>query len=155
MKLKSTLLTLLAVFSGTILGLARSGVVLAPSFAAPDGCPPQVMKQVRAALNRGDCKFVRGEYVNRSTHLRYSGGTKALNEMLAELTKCPGVVLTIETAEKFNGPGDWSVSSQPGSNQFLFHVVVNLQSERIKREELRVPELKTVPLKTVSVPAAK
>ena len=152
--MKTILLTLLAVFSGTMPLLARGGALLTPSFTAPQGCPTEVMNQVRAAFNRSDCKFVGGHYVNRSTRVRYSGDTKALNGMLADLAKSPGVVLTIQFTEKFSEPGDWSVSSQPGSNQFIFQVVVNLESERIKLDELRVPEMKGPAPKSTTTAAA-
>ncbi len=137
--MKIILLTLVAVFVGGMSLQARSGALLAPSFTAPSGCPPQAIEQVRAAFNRPDCKFVGGQYVNRSAHVRYSGDTKALNGMLAALAKCPEVVLTFQFTKQANEAGDWSVSSEPGSKQFIFHVAVNLQSERIKREEVRIP----------------
>lgn len=86
--------------------------------------------------------------------MRYKGDTKALNGMLTDLAKCPGVLLTIQFDNKFSDPGDWSVSSQPGSTQFIFQVMVNLKSERIKLDELRVPEMNGPPLKSTTTAAA-
>jgi hypothetical protein len=152
--MKTILLTLVAVFSGTMPLLARGMTLSKPSFTAPHGCPRQVVNQVRAALDRPDCKFVGGQLASRSTHLRYSGDIKALNGMLADLAKCPGVVLTIHFTSKFSEPGDWSVRSQKGYNQFIFQVLVNLQAERIKVEELRLPEVKGPPLKSAAAAPA-
>jgi hypothetical protein len=154
MNMKIILLTLAVVFSGTMPLLARSSALAKPSFASPTSCPTQVVIQVSDALNRPDCKFIGGQLASRSTHLRYSGDTKALNGMLADLAKCPGVVFTIQFTDNFIESGDWSVSSQPGSNQFIFQVLVNLQSERIKLDELRVPEMKGPAPKSTTTAAA-
>jgi hypothetical protein len=153
--MKIILLALVAVVCGTMPLLARSMALSKPSFTAPHGCPTQVVNQVSAALSRLDCKFVGGQLASRSTHLRYDGDTKALNGMLSDLAKCPGVALTLQFTNNFVEPGDWSVGSVARyQGTFAFSVLANLKSERIKVGELRFPEVKGPSLKPAAAAPA-
>ncbi len=52
--------------------------------------PEHARKQVRAALETDDCRFVDGATAMRRSTLHFAGDTKSINEMLQKLTDCPG-----------------------------------------------------------------
>lgn len=116
--------------------LTEPGVAFSQSY--PDGARQQVM----AALQRSDCKFLKGRFINWHTTLFYAGETKALNLFLADLAKCPGVTLSVSfTADPVAGePCDWAISHDSMTNRFA--VRVNLKSERIKLPDVSLPEIK-------------
>lgn len=135
---------LVATVSGA---LAWSGPLSAPSFAAPTDCPPAVMNQVSAALNRRDAKFLGGRFFGAFSHfMRYGGDTKDLNGMLADLAACPGLRLSVGFATNFTEAADWTVSNSFSATNFIFRVQVNLRSDRLRLEELVIPEAKGPPL---------
>jgi hypothetical protein len=121
---------------------ALAGELKEPGVAFSQGYPEAARKQVMAALNRPDSKYLKGNFINWHTSLLYAGETKALNQFLDALAKCPGVTLHVSfVADPVPGePCDWHVGHDAHRNQF--HVRVNLKSERIKLPDLYLPEVK-------------
>lgn len=122
---------------------ALMGELKEPGVAHAAGHPEAAQKQVRAALTRADCKFLGGRFLNSHTSLLYAGDTKALNQFLDALAKCPGVALHVSFVATDPIPGepcDWHVGHDAHRNQF--HVRVNLKSGRIKLPDLYLPEVK-------------
>lgn len=129
---------------------ALAGELKEPGVAHAQGYPQAAQQQVMAALKRPDCKFLRGSFINSHTSLLYVGETKALNQFLDALAKCPGVTLHVSfVADPIPGePCDWHVGHDAHRNQF--HVRVNLKSDRIKLLDLYLPEVKGPALPVVS-----
>lgn len=125
----------LGVVSRPVLGAA--GVLDEPGVATPADYPTEARTQVHKALKRKDCTFLGGMWLNAHTSLRYQGKTKALNLMLDDLAKCPGVIVSV-SLKKFAGEDfDWRLSHMGYDNQF--HCEVNLSSTRLELEELYIP----------------
>jgi len=118
-------------------GLA--GDLKEPGVAFAQDYPDVARQQVMAALNRPDCKFLKGHFINSFTSLCYAGETKTLNLLLADLAKCPGVTLHVSfTTEPIAGEGcDWVVSHDSDANRFA--VRVSLKYDRIKLADLSLP----------------
>ena len=135
---------LLFATSTDALGLA--GELKEPGVAFSQSYPDAARQQVMAALNRTDCKFLKGRFINSFSSLFYAGETKALNLFLADLAKCAGVTLTVLfTSDPVAvEPCDWVVTHDSMANHFA--VRVNLKSDRIKLAELSLPEVKGPPL---------
>lgn len=121
---------------------ALAGELKEPGVAHAQGYPQAAQEQVMAALNRPDCKFLKGNFINSHTSLLYAGETKALNQLLGDLAKCPGVTLHVSFATDLipGQPCDWVLSHDAHANSF--HVRVNLKSNRLKLSELSLPEIK-------------
>lgn len=130
---------------------ALAGDLTEAGVALPAGYPKAAQDQVMAALERPDCKFLKGHFINWHTSLLYAGETKALNQFLDALAKCPGVTLyvsfTTDPVPRDDGQCDWFVSHDAHANSF--HVRVNLKSERLKLPELRLPVVKGPALNAV------
>ena len=123
--------------------LALMGELKEPGVALPQDYPKAAQQQVTAALKQPDSKFLKGSFINWHTSLLYAGETKALNQFLDALAKCPGVTLHVSFVATATIPGepcDWHVSHDAHEN--TFHIRVNLQSERIKLPDLYVPSAK-------------
>jgi hypothetical protein len=120
-----------------------------PDVALPASYPDDVRKQVSEALRRPDCKFLRGFGLNSHTSLFYEGDTKALNQFLSALVKCPGTSLHVSFAAKpaADESCDWMVSHDAMTNGF--HVIVSLKSARVKLEDLYLPDMKGPPAKRI------
>lgn len=121
---------------------AWSGPISYPEFYPPKGCPPEVIKQVEAALNRKDCNFEEGRFFNLSAHWSYRGDTAALNGFLKALSECPGTRLVISTNQEFRWQGDWSVYAVPVSEHFYFKIDFNGKSKAIDLGDLTLPSLR-------------
>ncbi len=143
--MKSLLAPLLCavLFATATNAFALAGELKKPNVAFSQDYPEAARKQVMAALNRSDSKFLTGNFVNWHTSLLYAGDTKALNQFLDALAKCPGVTLHVSFVATDPIPGepcDWHVGHDAHRNQF--HVRVNLKSGRIKLPDLYLPEVK-------------
>lgn len=145
MKLLAPLLCA-ALFATATDAFGLAGDLKEPGVAFSQNYPDGARQQVMAALNRPDSKFLKGHFINWHTSLFFAGETKALNLFLADLAKCVGVTLTvIFTSDPVAAePCDWVVSHDSMTNHFA--VRVNLKSNRIKLEELSLPEVKGPPL---------
>ena len=144
---QATLLAFLVGVIGVASAAAWSGPLTSPSFTAPRDCPPAVMQQVSAALNRRDATFLGGQFFGAFSHsMRYGGDSKALNGMLADLAACPGMILSIAFSTNFHQPADWTVADSHGGTNFIFRVQVNVKSTRLRLEELVIPAVQGPPL---------
>ncbi len=145
-----TPLALCLLFTAAVNCLALAGDLKEPGVAMAQGYPEAARQQVMAALNRPDCKFLKGSFINWHTSLLYAGETKALNLFLADLAKCPGATLHVSfVADPIPGEAcDWVVAHDAHANSF--HVRLNLKSERLKLPDLHLPEVKGPPVKTVA-----
>jgi hypothetical protein len=148
--MKTGILNLLVLLATALDAAAWSGPLSCPQYYAPKGCPVAVMNQVGAALNRKDCKFVSGRFFSLSASYSYSGNTFALNSFLKGLSECPGVQLTIRKTKDYGGAGDWRVYTHLTEKRFMFLITVNLNSERIVAEGIRIPSLTGPELKLVA-----
>ncbi len=135
-------LLVVALFTSAPNAFALAGELKEPGVAHATGYPEAAQQQVRAVLTRPDCKFLGGRFINSHTSLTYAGDTKALNQFLGALAKCPGVALHVSfVADPMPGTAcDWHVGHDAHRNQF--HIRVNLKSARVKLEELYLPEVK-------------
>ncbi len=123
---------------------AEAGTLDSPGVAFPAEYPKDAQDRVMAALNRKDCKFLGGTFVNWFTTLRYQGQTRALNLFLGDLAKCPGVAVHVGF-KKLDDECDWRVGHDAQDN--CFQIEVNLNSKQIKLEDLYLPEAKGPMLK--------
>ena len=124
---------------------AKQVHALAGGLKSPNGIaistnyPAAAQIKLRAALDRKDCQFVGGRFVNWISMLRYEGHTEALNGMLADLAECPGVIVTT-VFRKIDEKCDWSVVHNAHGNRF--EIQINIRSQRIDLEGLELPVAK-------------
>ena len=123
---------------------ALAGTLDSPGVAFSGDYPKDAQDKVMAALMRRDCKFLGGDFVNWFTTLRYGGDTKALNLFLGDLVKCPGATVHVGF-KKLDDDCDWRVSHDADSNRF--QIEVNLNSKKIRIENLYIPEARGPALK--------
>jgi hypothetical protein len=110
-----------------------------PGVAFAEGYPANARAQVTAALKRTDLKFLGGHALNSYTSLRYRSDTRALNDFLHDLAKCPGVTIGVRFA-KIEDECDWRVSHSAYTGHF--QVEVNLNSTRLSIQDLELPSIK-------------
>ena len=91
------------------------------------------------ALQRKDCKFLGGSFVNEHSYLRYAGDAGSLNLFIGDLVECPGVTVTVGF-KKLDDKCDWLVSHDADANSF--QIQVNLNAKRIDLEKLILPATK-------------
>ena len=145
---KYLLLLSAALLAPTLTALALAGTLTKPGVALPSNFPKDAHQQIAAALRHPDCKFLTGNFVNWHTTLLYGGDTRALNQFLAALAKCPGVTLRVTfVADPVPGATcDWVVEHSAGepltAPENSFQIRVNLKSERVRRAEVLLPENK-------------
>jgi len=89
-------------------------------------------------LNRKDCKFIGGMFINSFTTMYYKSDAKALNLFLDDLAHVPSAVLHVSFVKTLPEPGTRAVHHEAGDNRF--HVRVNLRSE-INTEDLYLPDI--------------
>lgn len=128
----ATTLTPISVF-------ALAGEIESADVAYPESYPPESQAKVRAALQREDSQFMGGHFVNWFTTIMYTGDMLSLNLMIDNLTKCPDIVVTVRF-QKVDAEHDWLIFHNALTNQFDVHV--NLNSQNIDLEQLRLPPLK-------------
>jgi hypothetical protein len=133
------LLLAVALLAGRSDASAMAGDLKQPGVALPTKYPEAIRKKIRAALNREDCKFVSGSFVNWFTTLRYDSDTKALNLFLDDLKNIPQVTLKVSFVKSIeHESAAWSVHHGAHGNRF--HIRVPLDG-RIKIEELYIPDI--------------
>jgi hypothetical protein len=141
---QNSIAALAILFSLVSFAFALAGKLDSPGVAFMGGYPKDAQAKVMAVLTRADCKFLGGHFVNSFTSLRYQGETRALNLFLDDLVKCPGVTVQVGF-KKLDDECDWRVSHEAYPNRF--HVEVNLNSKRVKIEDVYIPEIKGPMLK--------
>jgi hypothetical protein len=119
---------------------ALAGVLDAPGVSFAKDYPASSRALVMKALNRADCKFLGGSFINWSTTLRYAGGSHALNAFMGDLTKCPHATINIRFRKDLSD-ADWEVSHTPSGGD-RFDILINLTSQQVKLDELMLPEFK-------------
>lgn len=97
----------------------------------------QYRHEIYQALNAEGSVFRGGMGVNARSFLNFDGDSTALNQMMLELSKCPATRVTCEF-KKVNGGCDWQILHEHRS----FQVTVNLNSNRVRRDEVSVPEFR-------------
>jgi hypothetical protein len=115
---------------------AIAGSVESPEVPFAADYPEEAKQKVRAALRREDSKFLRGFFVNWFTTLHYAGDTEALNLFIGDLLKCPGAKVSVGF-KKLGEQGEWLVTHNSLENSFL--IQINLDSEQVELEKLRLP----------------
>jgi hypothetical protein len=142
MKATIPLLLSLCLLSAAPRAFALAGNLDQPGIALPKDFPRAERDRVMAALNRKDCRFLGGKFVNWMTTLRYGGDTRALNLFLDDLAHCPGIKFNVSFARNLGGNGDWHVHHDGMANSF--HIRVSLDSQQVKLEDLYIPSVKGV-----------
>lgn len=117
--------------------LAALGELKTPDIPFPKDYPASARAQVEHTLNRKDCKFVGGAWLNSWTTLNYQGETVPLNLFIEELTKCPGVTVHVGFKRLPDEDVDWRVGHDFFHNSF--QVEVNTASKRVDLEKLYIP----------------
>lgn len=105
-----------ALFPGS--ALARKGELSRPYVALHTSLPDHYRDQIQQVLQRKDCHFISGTWVNSSTKLHYRSNATALQGFIDALTKCPGVKLTLRFSSK-EASADWAPAK---SNWSVFHM---------------------------------
>lgn len=119
--------------------LALAGKLKQPGIALSKKYPDVVRKKIYAALNRKDCKFVDGMFINSFTTLWYDSDTRALNLFMDDLKHIPQVTLNVSFVKSISREkAAWSVHHEAGDNRF--HIRVGLGG-RIKIEEIYIPDI--------------
>jgi len=103
--------------------------------------PASAEQQVQAALQRKDCKFLRGIWINGRTTIHYAGNAASLNGLVGDLVKCPGVTVSLRF-RKLNEQGDWLLLHDARRRANSFEIQINLNSKRIDLENLVLPTTK-------------
>ena len=98
---------------------------------------PQYRHQVFRALNAQGSTFRGGMGFNARSFLNFEGDSKAINQMMREFSECPATRVTCEF-KKVNGHCDWQIVHDDRS----FHVTVNLNSDRVRRDDVSVPTIR-------------
>ncbi|MFT7640853.1 MAG: hypothetical protein ACI9G1_002597 [Pirellulaceae bacterium] len=123
---------------------ALGGKLDSPGVAFSSNYLQAAQKQVMAALERKECKFVSGSFVNWFTTLRYAGDTNAVNLMANDLAKCPGTTVTV-TFKRLDEKCDWTLFHVANENSI--HIQINLNSQQIDIEKFtfsaKGPKLKS------------
>lgn len=134
---------LVAVALTATIGFAMGGKLDSPSLPLAPGRPDADYKKVQAVLERKDCQFLDGFWVNEFRWLHFGGDTIALNKFIKALSLCPNVIVNV----KFERPRlaeagwDWTVSQNMRSSNDLV-VSINLTSKNIKLEDLSLPPVR-------------
>ena len=103
--------------------------------------PKADQEKLQAVLNRTDCKYLGGAWLNRSTALRYGGDTIALNKFIEALSLCPNLKVHVNFFHgKNSAQSDWMVTHMAPSNELV--VRINLDSTNIDMEKLYLPPVK-------------
>jgi hypothetical protein len=118
---------------------AKAGPLDSPKVAFPADYPEAAKRQVRKALQRKGCKFLRGYFVNWHTTIHYAGDAASLNGQIGDLVRCPGVEVSVRF-RKLNDHGDWLLLHDARANRF--EIQINLDSERVDLEKLVLPSAK-------------
>jgi len=128
-----------------------------PSVAILSSVPKADRDMILKAINRKDCKFIKGGWINKFTRIHYHSDTKALGLFLEGLTKCPGVKVNVG----FYRPDKYSMWAPENSNWSLFHhasensfqIKIRLESD-IDLTKLHIPDLKSTPVSKVEIKKA-
>ncbi len=101
--------------------------------------PESAREEIRNALTVGNSGFIDGATTMRQTTLNFTGDTTAINEMLLKLSKCPAVIVSV-SFRKIDHECDWQLIYTTADN--TFRAFVNLHSEQIELEDLKIPSSK-------------
>lgn len=143
MKLKTVFalglfITLIAAIATSNFLFAAMGKLERPSFAIRNGIvSKEDYEKIVAVLNRKDCKFVEGMWLNSFTTLKYKSETVPLNLFIKELTECPNVIVHVSFYQSEPQDADWTVSNSADNR---FNICINLKSKAIDMEKLYLPE---------------
>ncbi len=119
---------------------AAMGEITEPGLGFPNSFPVAAREKVQAVLERPDCKFLSGHWLNSFTSLKYQGETAPLNLFMQSLSECSGITLSIRfDKHSMTDDCDWTVTQGPFELTKLC-VRINLKSKRIKLEDLVVPD---------------
>lgn len=146
MKTLSGLAGLLLLGGVTLPAFGLAGDLREPGLAFPVDFPDSARAAITAALRQPGAGFAGGRFINWTTTLRYEGNTQALNRFLDGLVQCPGIAVSVRFQPRHGDTDcEWTVShsaEEPGD----VTVHVNLQSGRVRLEDLVIPAAKGPPL---------
>jgi hypothetical protein len=136
----AALTALVALAAISSLASAASQSLDTPALSLGKNYPEADYQKIKQVLERKDCKYLGGGWLNKHTSLRYGGDTTALNHFIEALSLCPNVQVQVLF---FQGPAvdcDWMVTHTAPSNKLV--VRINLASENVKMEALYLPPVK-------------
>jgi hypothetical protein len=133
------LVAVIAVYSPAF---AAQGKLDAPALSMAKDYPEADYQKIKNVLERKDCTFLGGDWLNAHTSLRYGGDTIALNKFIERLSLCPNLKVHVNFFRPSSGgvECDWMVTQHAPSNKLV--VRINLASEQIKIEDLHLPPVK-------------
>ena len=108
--------------------------VKAPMLLVKD--QPGTQAALKEVLRRPDAKYLQGHSVNWWSSLQYGGDTTALNLMIADLARCPGLAVAV-SFQKLDNDASWMIGQD--SNAPKVQVIVNLSSPQIDLERISLP----------------
>ena len=91
-----TLLAILFATATSQFAFAIGGPLKSPAGISHNAkYPDHAQETLVAALSRKDSRFVGGSFVNWIYTLRYEGDTRALGLFVGDLSKCPGITVSV------------------------------------------------------------
>ena len=117
-------------------GYALAGELERPGIAATAKTTALARKGIHAALNRQNCKFLSGFFLNSSTTLWYDSDARALSLFLDDLANIPELILHVSFVKELSREAAWNVHHQADRNRF--HVRVRLGG-KIAIEDVYLP----------------
>jgi hypothetical protein len=126
-----------------------------PGIAIPSdgGTPDRVVAAMYAMLLKHEKQFVGGHYINADSVLHFAGGTKAINSLLAELSKIDGAVLHVrfskgaesvdlvsETGAGLPEPYDFAIEHNAWADGRSLSITICL-GENVRVEDLSLPAI--------------
>ena len=134
-----TLVAILFATSTSQFAFAIGGPLKSPAGISQDAkYPDHAQEKLVAALSRKDSRFVGGSFVNWISTIRYEGDTRALGLFVRDLSKCPGITVSIVFAAL--GTEDW-VAVHDAHNHTV-QIQINLKSKRVDLQDLALPSIK-------------
>lgn len=92
--------------------------------------------KVRSVLERSDCDYISGSFVNAKSTLHYNGGEAAVLAMAKELSQIEGMKVHFSFTQS-DQASDWHLIHD--SRQSTFQIILNLNSKRLDFEKLQIP----------------
>ena len=122
--------------------LAASGDLDAPALTIVTGSPAADYAKVKAVLERRDCKFLSGGWLDKHTSRRGGGDTTAPNTFIAASSACPGVTVHVGFHRPASGTADWDSMVAQAAPAHELVLRTNLASEAVRVEKLYLPPTK-------------
>lgn len=135
-------LTALIFATSNLPAWALAGELKQPGLAFPPDFSQALQQQIQTNLNRADCEFVSGRFLNWNTHLNYNGSVTALNQFLAGLAQIPGARILVRFGSADTA---WQVSHS-AMEPLQFQININPDATGFRWSELNLPVITGPPV---------